>query len=68
VLTYRDLLNLLERCLKSSVHFAMVHGISDNTFKRLDIHDTKETFGYAPVDDAFVLAGLIQPSQKADDD
>jgi nucleoside-diphosphate-sugar epimerase len=65
-LTYRDLLNLLECCLNSAEHFAMVHGISDNTFKRLDINDTKEMLGYAPVDDAFVLAELIQPAHKTD--
>jgi nucleoside-diphosphate-sugar epimerase len=67
-MTHRDLLNLLECCLKSSQHFAMVHGISDNTFKRLDISDTQEHLGYAPVDDSFVLAGLIQPSHKTDED
>jgi nucleoside-diphosphate-sugar epimerase len=68
VLTYRDLLNLLDGCLASSMHFAMVHGISDNTVKRLDLSDTKANLGYAPMDDSFVLAGLIQPSQKTDDD
>ncbi len=66
-LTYRDLLNLLDSCLKSTEHFAMVHGISDNTFKRLDISDTKMNLGYAPTDDSFVLAGLVRPSQKEDD-
>jgi nucleoside-diphosphate-sugar epimerase len=60
-LTHRDLLNLLDCCLESSLHFAMVHGISDNTFKRLDLSDTKATLGYAPIDDAFVLAGKIDP-------
>jgi uronate dehydrogenase len=62
-LTHRDLLNLLDCCIKSTEHFAMVHGISDNTFKRLDISSTKDILGYAPVDDAFVLARLIQPNQ-----
>ncbi len=65
-MTHRDLLNLLDSCLNSSLHFAMVHGISDNTFKRLDISDTKATLGYAPVDDSFVLAGLIDSLQKDD--
>mgnify|MGYP002779513720 FL=1 len=67
-LTHRDLLNLLDSCLASEVHFAMVHGISDNTFKRLDLSDTKATLGYAPVDDSFVLAGLITARDKKDDD
>lgn len=64
VLTHRDLLNLIDCCLNSSQHFAMVHGISDNMVKRLDLSDTKTNLGYAPVDDAFVLAGLIEPEQK----
>jgi nucleoside-diphosphate-sugar epimerase len=66
-LTYRDLLNLLDGCLDSSLHFAMVHGISDNTSKRLDLSDTKATLGYAPIDNSFVLAGLIDSAQKNDD-
>ncbi len=68
VLTHRDLLNLLDGCLASSMRFAMVHGISDNTVKRLDLSDTKANLGYAPIDDSFVLAGLIQPSHRTDDD
>jgi uronate dehydrogenase len=67
-LTHRDLLNLLESCLTSELHFAMVHGISDNTFKRLDLSDTKTNLGYAPTDDSFVLAGLINAANKKDDD
>jgi nucleoside-diphosphate-sugar epimerase len=64
MLTHRDLLNLLDCCLNSSQHFAMVHGISDNMVQRLDLSDTKANLGYAPIDDAFILAGLIQPDQK----
>lgn len=67
-LTHRDLLNLLDSCLGSELHFVMVHGISDNTFKRLDLSDTKVNLGYAPIDDSFVLAGLINSSHKRDDD
>jgi uronate dehydrogenase len=66
-LTHRDLLILLESCLNSSLHFAMVHGISDNTFKRLDLSDTKANLGYAPIDDSFVLAGLIDSSNKKEE-
>ena len=31
--------------------FAIFHGLSNNTFKRLDISDARELVGYAPEDD-----------------
>jgi hypothetical protein len=37
------------------VPFAIVHAISNNRFKRLDITSTRELFGYAPQDDAFEI-------------
>lgn len=52
----RDLNQLLMRCVEiEDVDFAIVHGISDNTFKRIDITSTRELLGYAPQDDAFAL-------------
>jgi hypothetical protein len=35
--------------------FALVRGISNNCFKRLDITAARELFGYAPQDDAFAI-------------
>lgn len=58
-LTHQDLLRLFDGCLNTNHAFMMVHGVSDNAFKRLDISDTKEKLGYAPVDDAFHLAGIL---------
>ncbi len=50
----RDLNHLLIRCIETpDVEFAIVHGISNNRFKRLDITDTRNLLGYAPQDDAF---------------
>ncbi|HEY0866643.1 MAG TPA: hypothetical protein VGE01_04670, partial [Fimbriimonas sp.] len=50
--SYRDLHQLLVRCVDDeSVRFAIVHGLSNNRFKRLDITDTREIFGYQPDDD-----------------
>ncbi|HKO23222.1 MAG TPA: NAD(P)-dependent oxidoreductase [Chloroflexota bacterium] len=50
----RDLSQLLVRCVEATdVQFAVVHGISDNRFKRLDITSTRDLLGYAPQDDAF---------------
>jgi nucleoside-diphosphate-sugar epimerase len=64
VLTYRDMLNLFDGCLNTNHKFMIVHGISDNMSKRLDISDTKEKLGYAPVDDGFELAGVLQREIK----
>ncbi len=49
----RDLNQLINRCIDApdSVRFAVFHGLSNNTFKRLDISDARELVGYAPEDD-----------------
>ena len=50
----RDMNQLLVRCVEAeNVRFAIVHGLSDNRFKRLDLTSTRELLGYAPEDDAF---------------
>jgi hypothetical protein len=50
--SHRDLNQLLHRCIDTEeITFAIVHGLSDNRFKRLDISDTRELLGYQPVDD-----------------
>jgi nucleoside-diphosphate-sugar epimerase len=52
----RDLGQLLVRCIEvPQVQFAIVHGVSNNRFKRLDITSTKALLGYAPLDDSFQL-------------
>jgi UDP-glucose 4-epimerase len=52
----RDLNQLIERCIDvENLKFAVLHGLSDNRFKRLDISDARELVGYAPQDDAFAL-------------
>ena len=52
----RDLSHLIRRCIETpNVQFAIVHGVSDNRFKRLDISSTRELVDYAPQDDAFQL-------------
>jgi UDP-glucose 4-epimerase len=48
----RDLNQLIERCIDvESITFAILHGLSDNRFKRLDISDARALVGYAPQDD-----------------
>ena len=50
----RDLSQLIVRCIEvPDVQFTIVHGVSDNRFKRLDLTSTKATVGYQPLDDAF---------------
>ena len=51
--SHRDLDQLIHRCIDvENLQFAVLHGLSDNRFKRLDISDARELVGYAPQDDA----------------
>jgi NAD(P)-dependent dehydrogenase (short-subunit alcohol dehydrogenase family) len=51
--SHRDLDQLLHCCIDAeNIPFAIVHGLSDNRFKRLDISDTRQRVGYVPKDDA----------------
>ncbi len=59
----RDLNQLLVRCIETSVHFAIVNGISDNRYKRLDISSARDLLGYAPQDDAFRLFDITLPAE-----
>lgn len=51
----RDMVQLIHRCLDAELEqpFQIVHGVSDNQFKYLDLSDTKRTIGYEPRDDGF---------------
>ena len=50
----RDLNQLLLRCIETpNIPFAIVAGISNNRFKRLDLTATRDLLGYAPQDDGF---------------
>lgn len=52
----RDMNQLLLRCIEvPDVPFALVHGISNNRFKRLDISATRDLLGYAPQDNSFEI-------------
>lgn len=49
----RDLNQLINRCIAAEqIRFAILHGLSNNSFKRLDISDARALVGYAPQDDA----------------
>jgi NAD+ dependent glucose-6-phosphate dehydrogenase len=45
------------------ITFAIAHGLSNNSFKRMDIDSIRETFGYDPTDNAFELLGFDGPEQ-----
>ena len=52
----RDMGQLLVRCVETpDIAFAIVHGLSDNRVKRLDISSTRALLGYAPQDDGFAI-------------
>ena len=54
----RDMSELLVRCVEvENVQFAILHGVSDNRFKWLDMTSTIELLGWRPQDDGFLLFG-----------
>jgi hypothetical protein len=54
--SHRDLNQLLSLCITTpDIQFAIVNGLSDNRFKRMDLSSTRELLGYEPQDDAFEL-------------
>ena len=50
----RDMNQLFMRAIEvEDLPFAILHGVSDNRFKRLDIRKTRELVGYEPQDNSF---------------
>lgn len=60
----RDLNQLLVRCLETpGIDFAIVHGVSNNRFQRLDLSTTRALLGYEPQDDGFQHYGVaLEPA------
>lgn len=57
----RDLNQLIEKCIDvENVKFAILHGLSNNRFKRLDISDARELVGYEPQDDLTEVNPLVR--------
>jgi uronate dehydrogenase len=51
-----DFNELLVKCIETpSIDFAIAHALSNNRYKRLDLTETKERFGYQPQADAFKI-------------
>ncbi|MET4558869.1 nucleoside-diphosphate-sugar epimerase [Lysinibacillus parviboronicapiens] len=55
-----DFIDLLLKTItaKNLPFFSILHGISENRFKRLNIEETKRLVGYTPNSDAFKLCGI----------
>lgn len=52
----RDVVHLLTRCVEADLSgYNVVHGVSDNRYKRLAIDQTRKILGYEPADDSFVI-------------
>lgn len=62
-ISVRDVVALLRNCVEAELEgYHVVHGVSDNRYKRLAIAKTREVVGYAPLDDAFkILEGQVLP-------
>ena len=55
-ISLRDVVALLERCIDADLTgFHVIHGVSDNRYKRLSIDKTREVLGYDPRDDGFEI-------------
>ncbi len=58
-----DAVQLFERCIEAplSLKFAVVHGLSRNTFNRMDINSTRQLLGYDPQDNFFESHESYEP-------
>lgn len=62
----RDLCQLFVKAFAATdVNYAILHGVSDNRFKRMDLTSTRELVDYHPRDDAFALfgTGIVHPER-----
>ncbi|KJZ49478.1 MULTISPECIES: NAD-dependent epimerase/dehydratase family protein [Pseudomonas] len=61
-ISFKDVVALLRNCVEAKLNgFHVIHGVSDNRYKRLSIEKTRKVVGYAPLDDGFkILEGNAQ--------
>jgi uronate dehydrogenase len=61
-ISFKDVVALLRNCVEAKLNgFHVIHGVSDNRYKRLSIEKTRKIVGYAPLDDGFkILEGNAQ--------
>jgi hypothetical protein len=64
----RDLTQLLTRAIDmDGLRWAVVHGLSNNRFKRLDISDARVLLGYKPQDDLAAENALLASTGLSDE-
>lgn len=63
ILTYEDLVKLMVASIEApaDLHFGIFYGISNNRWKRFNLSNARALLGYEPKDDAFALAGPVEP-------
>lgn len=55
-ISLRDVVALLRNCIEADLNgFHVIHGVSNNRYKRLAIDKTRQVVGYEPLDDAFEI-------------
>ncbi len=62
----RDMSQLLVRCVEADpdLKYGIVHGVSNNRYKRMGLTQTRQLVGYAPEDDSFALFGINIPYRQ----
>lgn len=66
-ISQRDMNQLLWRCIDvENIQFAILHGLSDSRFKRMDISDARMLVGYEPEDDAFEVNETVAATHISD--
>jgi uronate dehydrogenase len=61
VITQRDMAQILHLAVTApdTVKFEVLHALSDNRWKRMDLARAREVLGYAPQDDSFELSRVV---------
>lgn len=66
-ISQRDMNQLLWRCIDvQNIRYAILHGLSDNRFKRLDLSDACVLVGYDPQDDAFEINKAVSGARLSE--
>ncbi|CAF1359944.1 unnamed protein product [Didymodactylos carnosus] len=62
-LSQPDAVQLFEKCIDApaNLKFAIVHGLSNNTFKRMDVNSTRVLLGYDPQDNFYEAHENYEP-------
>ena len=68
-LSERDCVQLFERCIDApeDLKFAIVHGLSRNTFNRMEIESTRQLLGYDPQDNFFEESEVFKNFHMSDE-